>query len=289
MWFRCGINEIQVAVRSHGDRSRPRLPIRHIRARLPVAQQPKTGRVGEHVACIRIEHVYQAIVAHRDTQNIFVARTAFQMHFVILVAVGKENESAASPDIRQVDRAAAIHGDRLRIFQPRLPERKQRPAFPSELVNEAASGIGEVNVPKRIGRDIGRLIQLAGVSALHAPRRDIRNREWRRRLRLHGYIGLRAASQRATQSPALSSSRAAKLRRACEPRKAPSSIFPAACLHMLILPFDRRYIARFPNPPHAGLAHLVETLLRTPAAPILKRKRRIAARRPRQFQRQFSA
>src|SRR5271170_6295791 len=71
--------------------------------------------------------------------------------------------------------------------------------------------------------------------------------------------------------------------------EAPIPIFFANCLHMLILPFDRRCIARLLHPPHAGLAHLVKPLLRTPAAPILKRERRIATRHPRQFQRQFSA
>ena len=57
---------------------------------------------------------------------------------------------------------------------------------------------------------------------------------------------------------------------------------------MRVFPFYRR-LARSLDSPYASLVHPVETLLGISTAPILKGKRRIAARRPREFHRQFSA
>ncbi len=85
----------------------------------------------------------------------------------VFFSPGINYEYASAHRIRNVNVAIAVNCDPLRVLECILREGQQRRPLPVELVNELASGVGDVYVAKRIGRDAYRFRELSGASASH--------------------------------------------------------------------------------------------------------------------------
>lgn len=110
-----------------------------------------------------------AIAVHADSERLGALARSGDVNHPETISVRKENRHLPLDRVANVDSSSLIHCNSVRARDPRFLERKKRLTQRGELVNEAATRIGEVDVSYPVYGNTAGKAQFARIVAPFSP------------------------------------------------------------------------------------------------------------------------